>query len=165
MKRVYLDSLNVQPHHLKSVLKIIYHLIVLNRRKDVDAFKLSFDKVLERQFCEITDEKMMANIQQQIEHLVEKIVHTKADHFSVSFKVMAADNVDQKIFLSFLSKQKVLVMEEYNLPINIAKQSSSDVAILNTKLQENMKVILQNIQNDETAMNLTQDLHFELVAK
>lgn len=165
MKRIYLDSLNVQPNYLKSVLKVIYHLIILNRSKDVNSFKLTFDKVLERQFCEITDEKIIATIQQQIEQLIEKVVHTKADHFSVSFRVVANDNVDQKLFLSFLSKTKVMVMEEYNLPINIAKQNSSDIGLLNAKLQENMKVILQNIQNDETSMNLTQELAFELFSK
>lgn len=165
MKRIYLDSLNLQQNHLKSVLKVIYHLIVLNRSKNVESFKLSFDKILERQFCEITDEKIIASMQQQIEQLIEKIANNKIDHFSVSFRVLANDNIDNKIFFSFLSKAKALVMEEYNLPINITNQNSTDVALINSKLQENMKVILQNIQNDETSMNLTQELAFELVAK
>ena len=157
--------MNLQSNHLKSVLKLLYHIIVLNRSKDVDSFKLTFDKVLERQYCEITDEKITAAIQQQIEGLIEKVGSTAADHFSVSFKVVINENADQKIFFSFLSKPKILVMEEYSLPINITKQNSSDVAVLNSKLQENMKVIMQNIQNDETSMNLTQNLAFELVLK
>ena len=163
MKKIYLDSLNIKPSHLKSVLRLIYHLIVINRSKEVTNFKFAFDKILERQYCEISDKKILAEVSQQIEYTIEKVSSSKAEQFSLSFKVVTYGDKSKQGIKAIFTKTKINVMEEYVLPINISETNKADLGLLNRKLQEQMKTILFNIQNDETGMNIAQNLKFEMV--
>ncbi len=58
MKKIYLDSINIEPTFIGSILNVIYNIIIINRSSKVTNYKLSFEKMLERQYLELIDAKL-----------------------------------------------------------------------------------------------------------
>lgn len=66
MKKIYLDSIELNRDSIKSVLQILYNIIVFNR-VELEDYKLCFDKYLERQYLLITDKEIGSRIKIEIE--------------------------------------------------------------------------------------------------
>lgn len=162
MKKIYLDSINIDILSINSIMKILYNLIILNRNSEVKNYKLSFEQSLSKQYLEITDFKIQKLLNNQIEQKIEKILNLKNDQFSIIFKIFVTEKIKNSQIFPLLKKKKISinVFEEYILPINIVDSVDRDK--LNEFIDKKIEKILLHLQEDETNMNITQILQFDI---
>ena len=165
LKTIYLDALNCQLKQLKSALKVLYHLIIIQRDGSVAGFRLSLEKNLELQFCEICDEKTSFLVQKQVDNLISKIEEKNLEDFVVVFKIFAENFEERNLLISLIkSKKNATVFEEFSLPVNLSREARSP-ALVAAALKDRMNKVLLHVQNDQTGINLTHVLKFDLVIK
>ena len=160
MKKIYLDSINIDILSINSLITILYNLIIINRSQKAKNYKLSFDQNLSKQYLKITDFEIQKKLEKQIEHKIEKILNLKNNQFFLVFRVFVTEKIKKSQIFPILKKKCINVFEEYILPINII--DDIDKNILCDNIDKKIEKILLHLQEDQTNMSITQILEFDI---
>ena len=162
MTKTYLDCLTIPPKFLRSVLTVLYHLLILQRAPRITDYHLTLDKYLEMPYPEIGNEDMAQMIRQQIDKVLLSLDYSREQTLLFNFKVFTENKKQQSRLLSFLKASvETNSLEEFDFPVTIAHQAPN-LGLLAAQVRDRMNKILQHLQKDNSVAHIRDDLKFEL---
>jgi hypothetical protein len=165
INKVYLDSITTPPKYIRSVLTVLYNMLILQRSPRVREYHMGFEKLLEIPYVEIGDEDIASMVRQQIDKVALSIDPSKEQTILVTFKVYAEDKKRQNRFISLLKSSVDQVnLEEFDFPIGVSHQPPN-LSLLISQVRERANKILQHVQKDTSSMHGSYDLKFDLVLR
>ena len=164
MKEIYFDQIKLNIQQLKSVVRVLFNLIVINRDRRAQSVRLSLEKCLEMNFPEVADPALNSQIQQQLSEIYERAAGHSGSRLAVKIRVLEEGQEEKNFLQAFLQRnQKAKVLEQYTLPIEITKDYSNNGENLQKIVTAQMRRILTHLQSEDSELSLiTQQLQFEV---